>query len=61
MVFPHWPTGPGHPLGYARVDKSSPAPCSDDATSEQPVNIGIPLSSSMQLDKKMNCTFTTQH
>ena len=52
MVFPHWPTGTGHPLGYAGVDKSSSAPCSDDTTSEQPVKICTPLSSNIQLEKK---------
>ena len=56
MVYPHWPTGIGHPLGYAGVDKSFPAPCSDDITSEQPEMISTPLSSNIQLEKKMNYT-----
>ena len=53
VVFPHWPTGTGRPLDYARVGKSFPAPCSDDTTSEQPVMIGTPLSSNTQLEKQI--------
>ena len=51
VVFPRWPTGTGHPLDYAGVGMSSPAPCSVDTTSEQPVMIDNPLSSNTQLEK----------